>query len=53
MLFNLRRKLKLWNLDRQIGAIYKTAPLRVVDAGWSIAPISQPISSSQCSKAAT
>jgi hypothetical protein len=36
VLFNLRRKLKLWNLNRQIGAIYETAPLRVVDAGWSI-----------------
>jgi hypothetical protein len=36
MLFNLRRKLMRWNFDRQLGAIYETAPVRVVDAGWSI-----------------
>lgn len=36
MLFRWRRKLMLWNLNRQIGAIVDTPPIRVVDAGWSI-----------------
>ncbi len=36
MLYQWRRNLKVWNFDRQIAAIYKTAPLRVVDADWSI-----------------
>jgi hypothetical protein len=36
MLYNLRRKLKTWNFDRQISAIMGTPPLRMVDAGWSI-----------------
>jgi hypothetical protein len=36
MLYNMRRRLKTWNFDRQIGAIMDTPPLRVVDSSWSI-----------------
>jgi len=34
--YKWRRKLNTWNFDRQIRAVMETAPLRVVDAGWSI-----------------
>lgn len=36
MLYKWRRKLKTWNFDRQISGIMETAPLRVVDAPWTI-----------------
>ena len=37
MFYKWRRKLNTWNFNRQIHAIMETAPLRVADAGWTIA----------------
>ena len=37
MFYKWHRKLKTWNFDRQISAIMETPPLRLTDAGWTIA----------------